>query len=160
MRVLIGAELSNLAETVRRELVTTGVTADITGSMAGAEDLLAVNYYDAIVLDELPFAPTLIQAVRIRGDTTPILVLQSPHHTIEERIATLNGGVDDIVLKPCDPRELIARLQSVVRRSLGVASGELRVADLVLDPVRRTAPRSVRVHLSGWRQRSSRCWSI
>jgi two-component system, OmpR family, copper resistance phosphate regulon response regulator CusR len=142
MRVLIGADMSNLAETVRREIETLGYAADSVGSIAEAEDLLAVNHYDAIVLDEPPFAPALIQLVRIRGDTTPILVLLSPCHTIDERIATLNDGVDEIVMKPCDPRELVARVYAVVRRSAGVANGELRIADLVLDSARHTVQRA------------------
>jgi two-component system OmpR family response regulator len=141
MRVLIGADMSNLAEAIRREFITTGVVVDMVDSMTEAEDLFALNHYDAIVLDEQPAASVLIQAIRRGGSDSPIVVLLSPSAALEDRIAILNAGADDVVTKPCDPRELVARVHSVVRRSVGITNGELRVADLVLDPVHRTVHR-------------------
>src|SRR5262249_32164375 len=102
---------------------------------------------DLIVLDVMmPRVDglTVCRLLRERGYRTPILVLTA-RHEVSDRVAGLDAGADDYLAKPFALDELLARVRALLRRTTpeGVAD-VLRVADLVLDPQRRTATRGDR----------------
>ena len=93
---------------------------------------------DAVVLDVLmPRVDGLEVCRRLRagGDRTPVLMLTA-RDAIDDRVAGLDAGADDYLVKPFALRELLARLRALLRRSGDGGDGEvLRYADLELDPV-------------------------
>jgi two-component system response regulator MprA len=104
-----------------------------------ALDRLAERPADAVILDVMmPGIDGLEVCRRLRaaGDRTPILMLTA-RDAIDDRVAGLDVGADDYLVKPFALRELQARLRALLRRvSDGDGDGEiLRFADLVLDPV-------------------------
>ena len=99
--------------------------------------LAVVNDYDAIILDlMLPGLDGLALCRKLREEArkdTPILMLTA-RDTQQEKIAGLNAGADDYLVKPFDIAELEARVNALVRRHRGgVTAARLQVADLVLD---------------------------
>jgi two-component system response regulator TctD len=87
----------------------------------GALDVLAAESYNAVVLDlGLPDMDGLevLQALRRRGDGTPVLILTA-RDAVSDRIAGLDSGADDYLAKPFHPRELESRLRALIRRSQG-----------------------------------------
>jgi two-component system, OmpR family, response regulator len=105
---------------------------------------LALNCpYSLIILD--PALPddngiTLCRILRTQGLRIPILVL-SELDTPEAAIEALDAGADDFVSRPYDPGELVARVRSLLRRGLADTGDTLRVMDLELHLIRRTATR-------------------
>jgi two-component system, OmpR family, response regulator MprA len=92
---------------------------------------------DAVVLDvAMPQIDGLEVCRRLRdaGDRTPVLMLTA-RDAVDDRVAGLDAGADDYLVKPFALKELKARLRALLRRSGGPGGGPLRFADLVLDPV-------------------------
>jgi len=102
---------------------------------------------DAILLDVLmPGTDGLAvcRRLRERGDQTPILMLTA-RHEVNDRVAGLDAGADDYLVKPFALDELLARLRALLRRtSISGEAGVLRSDDLSLDPQRREAWRGSR----------------
>jgi two-component system OmpR family response regulator len=99
--------------------------------------------YAAVLLDlGLPKASglTVLQWMRARHDATPVLIVTA-RDQLSERIAGLDAGADDYIVKPFQLDELSARLRAVVRRSQGRVSPTLRHHDVELDPARRSVTR-------------------
>ncbi len=95
----------------------------------------ATQRFDAIVLDLLlPAMPGLDVLRRLRADgvRTPILILTALG-AVEERVAGLNGGADDYLVKPFAFPELLARLEAVRRRAVDRPSAVLTIGDITLD---------------------------
>jgi two-component system response regulator MprA len=113
---------------------------DVTLAADGQEalDALAASPADAVVLDiAMPRVDGLEVARRMRkaGDRTPILMLTA-RDAIDDRVAGLDVGADDYLVKPFALRELQARLRALLRRAGEGTDGEiLRFDDLVLDPI-------------------------
>jgi two-component system response regulator MprA len=110
----------------------------------GAEALAIVlnEEIDAIVLDVMmPIVDGLeaCRRIRARGDTTPILILTA-RTEISDRVAGLDAGADDYLIKPFALEELLARLRALLRRSAGSVAEVMKVGDLVMD----TGSREVR----------------
>ncbi len=104
----------------------------------GEEALFMVeaNDYDLILLDiMLPKLNGLevLKGVRQRGVTIPVLMLTAKD-SVEDVVKGLDAGGDDYLTKPFAFAELLARVRALLRRKERGAAGELRVADLVLDP--------------------------
>jgi len=95
---------------------------------------------DAVLLDVLMPGPDGLEVcrhMRAMGDTTPVLMLTA-RDGIGDRVAGLEAGADDYLPKPFALEELLARLRALLRRSgwsTTDAPGDLRYADLALDPV-------------------------
>jgi two-component system response regulator MprA len=102
---------------------------------------------DAILLDVLMPGTdglTVCRRLRERGDQTPILMLTA-RHEVTDRVAGLDAGADDYLVKPFALDELLARLRALLRRtSVTGEQGVLRADDLSLDPQRRQAWRGER----------------
>lgn len=101
------------------------------------------NSYDAIVLDAMIPAPdgfAVARRLRAEGRWAPILMLTA-RDRLSDRVAGLDSGADDYLTKPFELEELLARLRSLIRRVPRERPVQLRVDDLVLDPVTREVRR-------------------
>jgi heavy metal response regulator len=95
------------------------------------------NEYDLVILDiMLPKVDGLevLKQVRDKGATLPVLMLTAKD-SIEDVVKGLDRGCDDYLTKPFAFAELLARVRALLRRKGREPAGELRVVDLVLDPV-------------------------
>ncbi len=137
MRVLVVEDEAELAGLIRKGLVHEGMLVDVTARGEDAEWMAAATPYDVICLDVnlgggIDGFATCAR-LRSAGVGTPVLMLTA-RDAIEDRIAGLDMGADDYLIKPFDFGELLARLRALARRT-PVASGPvLTVGDLTLDP--------------------------
>lgn len=132
MRILIVEDAADVAEAVAIRLGKTGMACDIAENCASAEDFLAVQRYDAIVLDiNLPDrnGTDLLHDIRARGDRTPVMMLTALF-SVDDRVSALDLGADDYLVKPFDQRELEARLRALVRRETNQKSDALSLGPL------------------------------
>lgn len=96
----------------------------------------------AVVLVDMgldgPGATSIVRPLRDGGISQPLIVL-SPSGDWREKVACLDCGADDYMVKPVRSEEVAARLRAIVRRSAGNATGLLEIGDIVLDPKKRCA---------------------
>jgi two-component system, OmpR family, response regulator QseB len=140
MRVLLVEDDSLLGKAVRTGLEQQGHAVDWIMDGTAAEAAAHTNDYAAVVLDiGLPGQDgmVLLKKLRARGNVVPVVVITA-RDDIAERIAGLDGGADDFIVKPFDLQELSARLRAVVRRATGRASGDIVHGLLKVDPAART----------------------
>jgi two-component system response regulator MprA len=143
MRVLIVEDDAQVRTALSRALNFEGY--DVQTASDGAEGLEKVLTVapDAIVLDVMmPHVDGLeaTRRLRARGDTTPILMLTA-RHEVSDRVAGLDAGADDYLVKPFALEELLARLRALLRRSEPETTEVMSVADLTLDPSTRRVQR-------------------
>lgn len=139
MRILLIEDDAMIGKAVRQGLVQAGFAVDWALDGRAAELSLASGVYDLCILDlGLPKKDgmALLAALRSKGDAMPVLIA-SARDTVRDRIAGLEAGADDYVLKPFDLDELVARVRALLRRHAGSGSPLLRAGKLVLDPVRK-----------------------
>nr|WP_207620345.1 response regulator transcription factor [Oharaeibacter diazotrophicus] len=144
-----------LGSAVRDQIADDGHSVDWVTRLADARDHMAAAPYELVLLDlMLPDGRGLdfLKALRAAGDVTPVIVLTAMDQ-ISDRIAGLNAGADDYLVKPFDLHELGARLSAVSRRYHGnpnplVSVGDLQV-DLAAKAVRR-AGRPVALTAREW----------
>lgn len=135
MRVLIVEDHAKMAVLLRRLLHGSGYVVDAVGSLDEASAALAVARYDAILLDlSLPDGDgrDLLRRLRRAHDGVPVLVATA-RDGLNERVALLDEGADDYLVKPFSPDELLARLRAVLRRQPALAPRCLSFANLTLD---------------------------
>jgi len=116
----------------------------VASTLADARTKLALESYDAVVLDlGLPDGSglTLAREIRSRGDRVPILVLTA-RDGVSDRVAGLDAGADDYVVKPFALEEVLARLRALERRAPELRPTVITVADLRVDPAARSAERA------------------
>jgi len=146
-KLLVVEDDAHVREAVARALRFEGY--DVHTAVDGNEALVRVIELepDAILLDVLmPGTDGLAvcRRLRERGDQTPILMLTA-RHEVNDRVAGLDAGADDYLVKPFALDELLARLRALLRRtSISGEAGVLRADDLSLDPQRREAWRGSR----------------
>jgi two-component system response regulator MprA len=141
-RVLVVEDDGAIRRAVERALTFEGY--DVVTARDGAEALSIVlnDRIEAIVLDVMmPIVDGLeaCRRIRARGDTTPILILTA-RTEVSDRVAGLDAGADDYLIKPFALEELLARLRALLRRSSGSIAEVMKVGDLVMD----TGAREVR----------------
>ncbi len=141
MRVLVVEDRVKLARLLRHGLRGEGLEADIAASGEDALWMAGSTEYDAIVLDVmLPGIDGVETCRRLRCEQvwTPIVMLTA-RDAIVDRIAGLDAGADDYLVKPFSFAELLARLRALVRRAPVQRPPVLEVAPLRLDPATRRA---------------------
>ena len=137
MRFLLVEDSAELAETVRTRLAMDGHAVDWAGTLASAEDHLAVARYDLILLDiMLPDGDgrNFLEAHRAAHRDTPVIVMTA-RSAVSDRVALLDTGADDYITKPVDFLELSARIRAVLRRGTGKAENTRSFADIIFDPL-------------------------
>ncbi|HUI49710.1 MAG TPA: response regulator transcription factor [Acidimicrobiia bacterium] len=146
-RVLVVEDDPHVRDAVERALRFEGY--DVHTAIDGNDALLRVDQLvpDAIVLDVLMPGTDGLAVCRIlrdRNNHTPVLMLTA-RHEVSDRVAGLDAGADDYLVKPFALDELFARVRALLRRSSVTDAGStLVVADLRLDPKRRQASRGGR----------------
>jgi two-component system OmpR family response regulator len=143
MRVLVVEDEMRMATLIRRGLVQEGFAADLAGTGEDALWMAAAHDYDAIVLDVmLPGFNGFETCRRLRsgGVWAPVLMLTA-RDSVEDRVAGLDTGADDYLVKPFAFAELLARLRALVRRGDLERPSALSVGDLTLDPASREVAR-------------------
>jgi two-component system response regulator MprA len=147
-RILVVDDERALRDSLRRALLLEGYEVELAAD--GSEALYRLNAHDvepdAIVLDVLmPGVDGLEVARRLRsaGNRTPILMLTA-RDQIEDRVAGLDAGADDYVVKPFALEELFARVRALLRRVSADDESTLRFADLELVPSMREVRRDGR----------------
>ncbi len=143
MTILLVDDEPAVRESLRRALQLEGYEVELAGDGQEALERLAGDGVDAVVLDvSMPRLDGLetCRRLRSRGSTLPVLMLTA-RDEVEDRVAGLDAGADDYVVKPFALEELLARLRALLRRA-GPQEGEvLRFSDLQLDPSTRLAQR-------------------
>lgn len=136
MRVLIVEDDAGIATGLAATLRASGYAVDVTATLALASAALRVEPFDLVLLDlSLPDGDGLdwLRQVRRSGSVMPVLIMTA-RDALPDRVAGLDEGADDYVVKPFEPEELLARMRVALRRSEGRASPLLRHGDLVVDP--------------------------
>jgi two-component system copper resistance phosphate regulon response regulator CusR len=148
MRLLIVEDEEKLARTLQRGLEREGYAVDVVLDGAQALTRLRVNHedYDLAVLDVmLPGVDGMSFCRQLRADgvAVPILMLTARDATAD-KVAGLDSGADDYLVKPFAFEELLARIRTLLRRPPQVLPPRLQVGDLVLEPVSRLVTRGGR----------------
>jgi two-component system OmpR family response regulator len=139
MRVLIVEDELRMASLIRRGLIKEGLAADIAANGEDALWMVDSLTYDAIVLDVmLPGMSGFETCRRLRNDGVwvPVLMLTA-RDSVDDRVAGLDSGADDYLVKPFAFAELLARLRALARRGELERPSVLEVGDLRLDPATR-----------------------
>jgi two-component system, OmpR family, response regulator QseB len=139
MRLLLVEDDIMIGRAARQGLVAAGFTVDWVTDGHAAQLALANDVYDLALLDlGLPGKDgmTVLQELRAVRNALPVLIITA-RDSVPDRIAGLNAGADDYVLKPFDLDELVARVRALLRRRAGAASPLLESGRITLDPVRR-----------------------
>jgi two-component system OmpR family response regulator len=132
--VLLVEDATGLGEAIQEQISDDGHAVDWVQSIGFAKNSVRTTDYDLILLDlMLPdgFGIDFLKALRQSGDTTPVIILTA-RDQVSDRIAGLNAGADDYLVKPFDLSELTARVSAVARRYRGnpnpiVSIGELDI---------------------------------
>lgn len=141
MRILLVEDDAMIAQPLREALQRAGYAADWVRDGAAADAALAAQAYDLVLLDlGLPRRDGLavLRTLRGRGVRTPVLVVTA-RDAVADRIAGLDAGADDYLLKPFDVDELLARARALIRRSAGRAEPVFTLRNVTLDPATRQA---------------------
>jgi two-component system, OmpR family, response regulator MprA len=145
MKILVVDDDAAVRESLRRALQLEGYEVELAADGAEALDRLKLDGAapDALVLDvSMPRLDGLEVCRRLRrgGSAVPVLMLTA-RDEVADRVAGLDAGADDYVVKPFALEELLARLRALLRRSSGAPADVLRFADLELDPGTRIVTR-------------------
>ncbi|MFG1299785.1 response regulator transcription factor [Xanthobacter sp. V3C-3] len=146
MRILLVEDDPVLGMAVRDQIVADGHGADWVTCLGDAEDALHAAAFDLILLDlMLPDGrgSDFLRRLRSAGDATPVMVLTA-RDQISDRIAALNAGADDYLVKPFDLFELSARIRAVGRRYAGNPNPLVTLGDIEVDLAARSVRRSGR----------------
>ena len=136
MRILLVEDDTMIAQALTGSLKDDGYAVDWVNNGNTAETTLASQSYDIILLDlGLPGKDGIqvLQHARAAHNATPILILTA-RDDIQSRLAGLDGGADDYIIKPFIMAELKARIRAILRRHAGQASPLLRNGSIQLNP--------------------------
>ena len=146
-RLLVAEDDRGVREALERALRFEGYELLTAKDGADALDQVATAEPDLVILDVMmPHVDglTVCRRMRERGMKTPVLMLTA-RHEVSDRVAGLDAGADDYLVKPFALDELLARVRALLRRTdAGPETEELVIADLKLDPASRLATRSGR----------------
>ena len=141
MRILLAEDDQSLGQALADGLRQLGYAVDwITDGTQAAAALSDTEYAAAILDWNLPRSsgPTIIAGMRRRQDATPVLLLTA-RDGLSDRVAGLDAGADDYVVKPVHLDELAARLRALLRRADGQVEPAIRLGTLEVTPATRTA---------------------
>lgn len=153
MRLLLVEDDRMIGESLRGALRLEGYAVDWVRDQAAAHAALATEHFDLVLLDlGLPASGAhaaetqaggglaLLRALRARADATPVIVLTARDGP-GDKVAGLDAGADDYLVKPFDLDELTARIRAVLRRHSGRAQPALAFGGVTLDPATRQVSR-------------------
>ncbi len=146
MKVLLAEDDPKLLRHLAAGLRQAGHVVDTAQDGAEARWAAENNSYEALLLDIMMpqmDGVTLVRALRRRAVSTPVIFVTA-RGEVRDRVAGLDAGADDYLIKPFSLEELLARLRALGRRNRGEVSQVLRVGDLELDLVARSVRRGQR----------------
>lgn len=138
MRLLLVEDDAMIGASVQKGLRQDGFSVDWVRDGQSAEAALAANPYDLLLLDlGLPRkgGDEVLKSLRRAGNDIPTLIITA-RDAVSERIAGLDGGADDYVVKPFNLDELAARIRAVHRRRAGRADSIVHLGDVTIDTAR------------------------
>lgn len=141
MKILLIEDDCHAADIIVAALRTEGFTCDTTDTGEDAIQMTRLYQYDGIILDlMLPDmgGMELLRRLRSTKNQTPIIIL-SGLNGISEKVRGLSAGADDYVEKPCNNKELIARLHAVVRRAMGFSDSKITLGRISINLQTKTA---------------------
>lgn len=141
MRILLVEDDPMIGEAVQDSLVKSACAVDWVKDGNAALSTLAVQHYDVVLLDlGLPGKDgmAVLQQIRSKGSDIPLIILTA-RDSLDHKIAGLNQGADDYIVKPFQFAELWARIQAVMRRKSGRANPILGTSKVNLNPVTKEA---------------------
>jgi DNA-binding response OmpR family regulator len=143
VRLLLVEDETRLAESIARGLRQASHAVDLADRLSTAREKLELEQYDAVILDvNLPDGSGFDLAAELRKRAVPVPILMlTARDSVEDRVAGLDGGADDYLVKPFAFDELLARLRALQRRHPDPRPARLVIADLELDPAPRSATR-------------------
>lgn len=147
MRILLVEDEPGIADFIRQGLTESAYAVDVACDGLTGLDYALSAAYDVLILDiMLPKLNglDLVEELRRRGVRTPTLMLTA-RDTVDDRVAGLDAGADDYLVKPFAFAELLARIRSLLRRPPLQSGSVLHVADLELDTVHHQVRRGGRV---------------
>jgi DNA-binding response OmpR family regulator len=147
MRILIVEDERKVASFIARALRENSYAVDVAETGEKGLELATDVRYDAILLDvRLPGASgvEVCRELRQQGIEAPVMMLTA-RGLVEQRVAGLDAGADDYLVKPFALAELLARVRALVRRGFHSGNAKLCYADLALDRHRRRATRGAEV---------------
>jgi len=135
MRILLVEDEEKISSFIARGLKEAQYVVDVTSDGEKGLYMAEINEYDLLILDiRLPVQDglSICRQLRAKKMDVPILML-SAKNTAEDKVRGLNCGADDYLAKPFAFKELLARVQALLRRKRTMQGGVLKVADLELD---------------------------
>jgi two-component system OmpR family response regulator len=144
MRILVVEDEEKLARALRRGLENVGYTVETVGTGPDGVFWASETAFDVILLDVmLPGFDgyEVCRQLRAASIFTPVLMLTS-RGAVEDRIAGLDSGADDYLLKPFAFDELLARIRALLRRGPAERTPEIVVGDIVIDPASHSVTRA------------------
>ena len=141
VRILVVDDEAEFADAVAKGLRREGYAVDVANDGEAALDKVGVTAYDLICLDlTMPGIAGLDVCKHIREEAPhgqqPRILMLTARDSLDERVAGLDQGADDYLVKPFAFRELQARIRTLLRRDAGTSGATLRVGDVVLDTAR------------------------
>lgn len=140
MRLLLVEDDELLGSGVQAGLSHEGFAVDWVKDGEAAEMFLIAEEYSLMVLDlGLPrrSGMEVLKELRVQGKELPVLILTAKD-TLEDKVAGLDAGADDYLIKPFDLDELVARIRALLRRRGGRAAPLIHHDDIVIDPASHT----------------------
>lgn len=144
-QILVVEDQANLLRSIVRALNEAGYTADPAETLQQASQQMTPGV-DLVILDlMLPDGSglTWLKSLRSTGDRTPVLILTA-RDSIEDRVAGLDMGADDYLVKPFALDELLARIRALLRREKNPVEQRVTHQDLTVDLLARTVQRGSR----------------
>jgi len=141
MHILMIEDDLDLGRALLQALKSEGITGEWLRRAADARRFVETAVVDCILLDvSLPDGTgyELLSRWRREGLTVPIIIITA-RTALEERVASLNEGADDFLVKPFAPVELVSRIRAVVRRCAQQASEVWKLGELEIEPNRHVA---------------------
>ncbi len=135
MRILFAEDERDLNDIITKKLTSQGYSVDSVYDGEEAIDILSYTDYDAVILDiMMPKADgfAVLRALRSKGKNTPVLFLTA-RDSVQDRVAGLDSGANDYLVKPFSVEELLARIRAMTRTAFGVSDSLLSVGDLTMD---------------------------
>jgi DNA-binding response OmpR family regulator len=138
-KVLIVEDNVDLAAEVKTVLKANRMTVDCACTLKDARSYMGASSYDVLILDlNLPDGEgiDLLQSLREKGVSTPVLILTT-RSSISDKVAGFQAGTDDYLAKPFHPKELLCRIEALLRRPQQVVGKTLVARDISLNTLTR-----------------------